>query len=904
MDSYQMRRVQQPSAFKPAQGSEVPVPTQTAQLRVAPAVKVGSEAQNRNTSASRAVVVNKNTPPSTVPGESGASKNPDPRILQKIFRHNRDANDSRNLLPLRPVAPPSPRRPSGRSRSRSLEPSLPTGPVSLYKQFQKSSFPAKVGLHDDSQKQRTPSRAPLNKTPGKPPRSGLDGSKPGLYLSTFYKGPRLVKASESKHPSRHSKGHPLPASLLKDGRLMLRGTPGVLTRSFKTGKETAVRRRSSANKSAECYQDRELSKSGGSFEVNPFSVSYRLLRKGQSKGGPEAAGQSQLPEIPPVPDAFRRNHPHFQAHEVQGRPQPSEPSYEERPTAKNSFLRRGSTEDTPTLPSSHKSPDFPVVSNTKNVAIPFVDEEEPVANEAEELLSKKGEEDNPKEPPNGQEGNPESEKRVVPPFQIWNQLVFARGGVRRESGGDDGKESLVTSPDLRSHRQSMALTDVEISGKIWFKNTIFELSGNQEEAVRLDCCAGGLGTPAPLSPHSLELALERLNECKGKLLGKNQILSPIVASEKFLPKFPTPKVVRMIEGPLRGCAANSHCGIKRVGNEDRVAVSVSQASLRSMTNCSDLKNRSSTYALCSVFDGHGGVSVADFLKDRFHQAMAAQIETGGLSAKDIRAVFQRMDEEAIELSTLEKNFQSGSCALSLLVMEEGLILMNVGDSRCVASQSHGSILRALSTDHKPELISEFSRIVEAGGRVERESVSLATKVSEFHFASKLSHVRAINKLKKASPERVFSPWRIFPGGLTVSRSLGDASSKRTEFGGRPGTVAADPDIQDFETDDFDFIVLACGLKSGRRLRGAKYGGRVADRLGNHPTDASGVGGHPPRRGNSPGRVRQQRPEAGAGGGFRRQRVGGPGQFYASPLINFPSRAFKLAIPNGPRTQPI
>jgi protein phosphatase 2C family protein 2/3 len=333
----------------------------------------------------------------------------------------------------------------------------------------------------------------------------------------------------------------------------------------------------------------------------------------------------------------------------------------------------------------------------------------------------------------------------------------------------------------------------------------------------------------------------------------------------------------MSDGPVKGFAANSHCGIKRVQNEDRVSVSISSLNLKSATSQFGSKNRTGSFSLFSVFDGHGGTRVADFLKERFHHAMATKIETGGLSSKDLKSVFHSIDEEVIQMATAAKDFQSGSCALSLLVLEESLILMNVGDCRCVASQSNGSVLRALSTEHKPELIGEFSRIIESDGRIERESVNIATKLSEFHFATKFSHVRAINKLKKVSPDKFFSPWRILPGGLSVSRSLGDASSKLPEFGGKSGTVIAEPDILDFETENFDFLVLACDLTSRRRIRSAQYRGCAPNGLGNNHSDAFGGFCNPPTGGGSPGRVRQQYPQACASGRFGGQRIGSVGQ---------------------------
>ncbi len=63
-------------------------------------------------------------------------------------------------------------------------------------------------------------------------------------------------------------------------------------------------------------------------------------------------------------------------------------------------------------------------------------------------------------------------------------------------------------------------------------------------------------------------------------------------------------------------------------------------------------------------------------------------------------------------------------------------------------------------------------------------------------------------LSKQSSETAFSPWRVKPGGLTISRSIGDADSKLKEKGGAGGVVVPDPDIYSMHLDqEVDFLLL-------------------------------------------------------------------------------------------------
>lgn len=74
----------------------------------------------------------------------------------------------------------------------------------------------------------------------------------------------------------------------------------------------------------------------------------------------------------------------------------------------------------------------------------------------------------------------------------------------------------------------------------------------------------------------------------------------------------------------------------------------------------------------------------------------------------------------------------------------------------------------------------------------------------------------IDRIPEESEERVFGPWRVKPGGLSVdtfkqvSRTFGDIESKRKEFGGMPGVVTAEPEITIFgHSQDLDYVFLAC-----------------------------------------------------------------------------------------------
>ena len=48
---------------------------------------------------------------------------------------------------------------------------------------------------------------------------------------------------------------------------------------------------------------------------------------------------------------------------------------------------------------------------------------------------------------------------------------------------------------------------------------------------------------------------------------------------------------------------------------------------------------------------------------------------------------------------------------------------------------------------------------------------------------------------------ILGPHRVFPGRLSVSRTFGDIEAKKSDLGGNPKVIVADPEIKEFELTD-------------------------------------------------------------------------------------------------------
>lgn len=63
--------------------------------------------------------------------------------------------------------------------------------------------------------------------------------------------------------------------------------------------------------------------------------------------------------------------------------------------------------------------------------------------------------------------------------------------------------------------------------------------------------------------------------------------------------------------------------------------------------------------------------------------------------------------------------RSGSCASVVMIIDEVIYVINVGDSRAIMSIDAGAQIGVLSRDHKPDDELEKIRIQGAGGKIYR-----------------------------------------------------------------------------------------------------------------------------------------------------------------------------------------
>lgn len=104
-------------------------------------------------------------------------------------------------------------------------------------------------------------------------------------------------------------------------------------------------------------------------------------------------------------------------------------------------------------------------------------------------------------------------------------------------------------------------------------------------------------------------------------------------------------------------------------------------------------------------------------------------------------------------------------------------MANVGDSRLLAIEEGG--VTQITKDHKPEEETERARIINNGGEVYR------------------------NVPEEGEIQSRNIPYRVYPGKLSVSRTIGDVHIKRENS----KVVIAEPEIFTLSLKDFSYLLL-------------------------------------------------------------------------------------------------
>ncbi|XP_047336589.1 probable protein phosphatase 2C 12 [Impatiens glandulifera] len=156
----------------------------------------------------------------------------------------------------------------------------------------------------------------------------------------------------------------------------------------------------------------------------------------------------------------------------------------------------------------------------------------------------------------------------------------------------------------------------------------------------------------------------------------------------------------------------------------------------------------STYSVFGIFDGHNGPAAAIYTKENLvsnvFSALPSKLSREEWVAALPRALvagFVKTDKD------FQEKAQTSGTTVTLVIIEGWYITVaSVGDSQCILESADGVIYH-LSSDHRLECnVEEVERVTASGGEVGRLNAGGGTEIG---------------------------PLRCWPGGLCLSRSIGD-----------------------------------------------------------------------------------------------------------------------------------
>jgi len=261
----------------------------------------------------------------------------------------------------------------------------------------------------------------------------------------------------------------------------------------------------------------------------------------------------------------------------------------------------------------------------------------------------------------------------------------------------------------------------------------------------------------------------------------------------FFNNYDQSKTSKKKMGIVKSYGVNTYQGIVRNYNEDRVSIIIN------MNKPQNYHKSWPKISFFGIYDGHGGEGCSEYLRDNLHKLICNNNEYFPDNIPEaIKLGFQKAEKDFINNYALNDKKEiidrSGSCAVIILIIDKKAYIANVGDSRCLLSMENGKKFIEVTKDHKPNSPNEVKRIKKYGGNI-YQSETVINNVSNPNINGKI----------------LIGPYRVLPGRLSVSRTVGDVEAKFEKFGGNPNVIIPDPEIffYDLNRNDIDFFILGC-----------------------------------------------------------------------------------------------
>lgn len=210
-----------------------------------------------------------------------------------------------------------------------------------------------------------------------------------------------------------------------------------------------------------------------------------------------------------------------------------------------------------------------------------------------------------------------------------------------------------------------------------------------------------------------------------------------------------------------------------------------------------------TKSYFAVFDGHAGPLAAEYCGQRMLDNITSTAAwRRGDMHEAMRFGIQRTEQAYLRAAlSASPRWFDGTTAVALVISANIATIGWVGDSRATLGRYTNGAWTAvpLTQDHKPGAPNEHERIITSGGTVGR-----SLKEANARKVTAVAGARCPVFCFGAHPA---APMRCYPGGLSLSRSIGDVTLKYHTV----KCVIGDPEVISHTLDlaKDRFIILGC-----------------------------------------------------------------------------------------------
>ena len=288
-----------------------------------------------------------------------------------------------------------------------------------------------------------------------------------------------------------------------------------------------------------------------------------------------------------------------------------------------------------------------------------------------------------------------------------------------------------------------------------------------------------------LSNNEILIEIEYLIENKK---GNNKLLKLKELNTSYLnyPELKTEKNENL-KSLIESYSMNSYKGLYKEINEDNI---ISLINIQKPENFLD-NYWPKSLSYFAIFDGHCGKTCSEYLKNNLHHLI---LNNEFFPSNPIKALEYSFDKVEEEFYLSYDKSESGSCALVCLIIDDICYIANCGNSRLMICNNNGKKYRILTNDHNLKNEKEKKRIENNGSQIYQEKIPLNKYIQ--------------NDNKNNNNIFLLGPYRIKPGGLSITRSIGDFSSKILSYGGLPNSIISQPEIITYKINsDCNFIII-------------------------------------------------------------------------------------------------